>query len=58
MDGQRRRELDALAAYRARLASRDGVLELSLLADELPPMTYKPLADSLRSIGSRAELQR
>jgi hypothetical protein len=48
-DGQRRRaELDALAAYRARLASRDGVLEFSLLADDLRPMTYKPLADSLR----------
>jgi hypothetical protein len=48
-DGPRRRaELDALAAYRARLASRDGVLEFSLLANDLPPMTYKPLADSLR----------
>jgi NACHT domain len=48
-DGPRRQaELDALAAYRARLASRDGVLEFSLLADDLPPMTYKPLADSLR----------
>jgi hypothetical protein len=47
--GQRRRaELDAVAAHRARLASRDGVLEYSLLADDLPPMTYKPLGDSLR----------
>lgn len=48
--GQRRRaELDALAAHRARLAARDGILEFSLLgAEDLPPMTYKPLADSLR----------
>jgi NACHT domain len=47
--GQRRRaELDAVAAHRARLASRDGILEFSLLAEDLPPMTYKPLADSLR----------
>lgn len=47
---RRRAELDAVAAYRARLASRDGVLEFSLLAaDALPPMTYEPLAASLRA---------
>jgi NACHT domain len=47
--GQRRRaELDAIAAHRARLATRDGVLEFSLLADDLPPMTYGPLADTFR----------
>ena len=44
---RRRAELDAVAAHRARLAARDGILEYSLLADDLPPMTYKPLADSL-----------
>jgi len=44
---RRRAELDAVAAYRDRLAARDGILEFSLLADDLPPMTYKPLADSL-----------
>jgi hypothetical protein len=44
---RRRAELDAVAAHRARLAARDGVMEYSLLADDLPPMTYKPLADSL-----------
>jgi hypothetical protein len=47
--GQRRRaELDAIAAHRERLASRDGILEYSLLAEDLPPMRYQPLADSLR----------
>jgi hypothetical protein len=46
---RRRAELDAVAAHRARLASRDGVLEYSLLADALPPMTYEPLAESLRA---------
>ena len=46
--GQRRRaELNAVAAHRDRLAARDGILEFSLLADDLPPMKYKPLADSL-----------
>jgi len=40
--------LDAVAAHRARLASRDGILEYSLLADDLPPMTYRQLGDSLR----------
>ena len=44
---RRRAELDALAAHRARLAARDGILDYPLLADDLPPMTYKPLADSL-----------
>jgi Trypsin-like peptidase domain/NACHT domain len=44
---RRRAELDAVAAYRQRMASRDGILEYSLLADDLPPMTYKPLADTL-----------
>jgi len=44
---RRRAELDTLAAHRARLAARDGILEYPLLADDLPPMTYKPLADSL-----------
>jgi NACHT domain len=46
---RRQAELDAVAAYRARLAARDGVLEYSLLADDLPAMTYKPLAESLRA---------
>jgi hypothetical protein len=46
---RRRAELDAVAAYRARLASRDGVVEFSLLADALLPMTYEPLAASLRA---------
>jgi len=46
---RRRAELDAVAAHRARLASRDGVLEYSLLADDLPPMIYEPLAESLRA---------
>lgn len=46
---RRRAELDAVAAHRARLASRAGVLEYSLLADALPPMTYEPLAMSLRA---------
>jgi hypothetical protein len=46
---RRRAELDAVAAHRTRLASRDGVLEYSLLADALPPMTYEPLAASLRA---------
>ena len=46
---RRRAELDAVGAHRARLASRDGVLEYSLLADALPPMTYEPLATSLRA---------
>lgn len=45
---RRRAELDAVAAHRARLASRDGILEYSLLADDLPPMTYRQLGDSLR----------
>ena len=44
---RRRAELDAVAAHRARLASRDGILEYSLLAEDLPPMTYKQLADSI-----------
>lgn len=44
---RRRAELDAVAAHRARLAARDGIMEFSLLADDLPPMTYPPLADSL-----------
>jgi hypothetical protein len=43
----RRAELDALAAYRARLAARDGVLEYPLLAEDLPPLRYEHLADSL-----------
>lgn len=47
--GQRRRaELDAIAAHRARLAARNGILEFSLLADDLPPMVYRPLADTFR----------
>ena len=44
---RRRAELNAVAAHRARLAARDGVLEYPLLADDLPPMTYNQLADSL-----------
>jgi hypothetical protein len=44
---RRRAELDAVAAYRARLAARDGVLEYPLLAEDLPPMKYSRLADSL-----------
>jgi len=35
-------------AHRQRLARRDGILEYSLLADDLPPMTYGPLADSFQ----------
>jgi hypothetical protein len=47
--GQRRKaELDAIAAHRARLASRDGVLTFSLLAPGLLPVTYEPLADSFQ----------
>jgi hypothetical protein len=45
---RRRAELDAVAGHRARLASRDGILEYSLLADDLPPMRIAWLADSLR----------
>ena len=41
---RRRAELNALAGYRRRLAERDGWLEFSLLADDLPPMVYAPLA--------------
>lgn len=41
---RRRAELDAVAAHRARLAARGGIMEFSLLADNLPPMTYPPLA--------------
>ena len=44
---RRRAELDAIAAHRTRLAARDGIMEFSLLADDLPPMMYRPLADSL-----------
>ncbi len=33
---RRRAVLDAVAAHRARLAARDGILEYSLLADDLP----------------------
>ena len=44
---RRRAELDAVAAHRARLAGRDGILEFSLLADDLLPMTFEPLADLL-----------
>lgn len=47
--GQRRKaELDAIAAHRARLATRDGVLEYSLLAEDLPPLIYEPLANSFQ----------
>jgi hypothetical protein len=45
---RRRAELDAVAGYRRRLAERDGWLEFSLLADDLPPMRYGPLADTFR----------
>jgi hypothetical protein len=45
---RRRAELDAVAAYRARLAARNGILTYSLLADDLPPMTYWPLAGSFQ----------
>jgi len=45
---RRRAELDAVAAYRARLAARNGILTYSLLADDLPPMTYRPLASSFQ----------
>ena len=45
---RRRAELDAVAAYRARLAARNGILTYSLLADDLPPMTYWPLASSFQ----------
>jgi hypothetical protein len=50
---RRRAELDAVAAYRARRASRDGILAYSLLAVGLPPMTYGPLADSIRVSAGR-----
>jgi NACHT domain len=46
---RRRAELDALDAHRARLASRNGVLEYSLLADQLPAMICERLGDSLRA---------
>jgi NACHT domain len=46
---RRQAELDAVTAYRARLAARDGVLEYSLLADAMPTMMYKPLAESFRA---------
>ena len=45
---RRRAELDAVTAYRAYLALRDGIVEYSLVAEDLPPMTYEPLAESLR----------
>lgn len=41
---RRRAELDALAGYCRRLAERDGWLEFSMLADDLPPMRYGLLA--------------
>jgi len=45
---RRRAELDAVTAHRGRLASRDGIVEFSLLADDLPKMRYAPLVGSLR----------
>jgi hypothetical protein len=42
---RRQAELDAVAAHRGRLARRNGIIEFSLRADDLPPMTYEPLAD-------------
>lgn len=45
---RRRAELDAILAHRQRLARWDGILEYSLLADDLPPMTYGLLADSFQ----------
>jgi hypothetical protein len=43
---RRRAELDAVAGYRQRLAERDGWPDFSLLADDLPPMRFEPLADT------------
>lgn len=49
LGGQRRRaELDAVAAHWERLADNDGKLWFSLLAENVPPMRYPRLADSLR----------
>jgi hypothetical protein len=49
---RRRAELGAVTAHRARLASMDGVLEYSLLAEDLSPMVYEPLAEVLsRDLG-------
>jgi hypothetical protein len=45
---RRRAELDAVAGYRTRLAARAGILTYSLLADDLPPMKYPPLAGSFQ----------
>jgi hypothetical protein len=45
---RRRAGLDAVARYRRQLAERDGWLEFSLLADDLPPMRYGSLADTFR----------
>ncbi len=45
---RRRAELDAVAAYRSRLAARGGILEFSLLAEDVPILMYEPLADSFR----------
>jgi len=45
---RRRAELDALTTHRRRLAERDGLLEYSLLADDLPPLRYEQLAESFR----------
>jgi hypothetical protein len=45
---RRRAEMTAVLAHRKRLADRDGVLQYSLLAEDLPPMRYPSLADSLQ----------
>jgi len=45
---RRRAELDALAAYRKRLADCDGLLEYAMLRDDLPPLRYSLLAESIK----------
>ena len=45
---RRRAELDALAAYRKRLAYCDGLLEYAMLVDDLPPLRYSLLAESVK----------
>lgn len=38
----------ALESHRTRLACQDGVVDLSLLADDLPPLVVESLADNVR----------
>ena len=50
---RRRAELNALTAYRQRLASKDGWLKLSALAEDLPPLRYDMLADTFQVFAGR-----